>query len=108
MKLVYSLFPITSIVTAYAAPQAGDLLLFAMEYVPGEDLAAVVQARGPLPVVNACYYAQQVAQGLQHAHEKGLVHRDIKPRNLILAREGKKHVVKILDFGLAKATRENE
>jgi WD40 repeat protein len=97
-----------NIVTAYAAPQAGELLLFAMEYVPGEDLADVVQARGPLPVVNACYYAHQVALGLQHAHEKGLVHRDIKPRNLILAREGKRHVVKILDFGLAKATREQE
>jgi serine/threonine protein kinase len=97
-----------NIVTAYAAPQAGDLLLFAMEYVEGEDLTRVVQTRGPLPVVNACYYAQQVALGLQHAHDKGMVHRDIKPQNLILAREGKRHVVKILDFGLAKATREHE
>jgi serine/threonine protein kinase len=95
-----------NIVTAYAALQVGEVLLFAMEYVEGEDLAQVVKARGPLPVVNACYYAQQAAQGLQHAHEAGLVHRDIKPQNLILARHGKRHVVKILDFGLAKATRE--
>src|SRR5262249_47703655 len=92
-----------NIVTAYAAPQAGALLLFAMEYVDGEDLARVVQDRGPLPVVNACYYIRQAALGLQHAHEKGMVHRDIKPQNLILAREGRKHLVKILDFGLAKA-----
>jgi serine/threonine protein kinase len=97
-----------NIVTAFAALPVGDLLVFAMEYVEGEDLAKVVKARGPLPVANACYYAQQAAQGLQHAFEKGMVHRDIKPQNLILARDGKKHVVKVLDFGLAKATREHE
>jgi formylglycine-generating enzyme required for sulfatase activity/tRNA A-37 threonylcarbamoyl transferase component Bud32 len=97
-----------NIVTAYAAPQVGELLLFAMEYVEGEDLAKLVKAKGPLAVVNACYYAQQVALGLQHAHDRGLVHRDIKPGNLILARDGKKQVVKILDFGLAKATREHQ
>jgi serine/threonine protein kinase len=97
-----------SIVTAYSAVRAGDLLAFAMEYVEGEDLEKVVQTQGPLPVANACYYTLQVAQGLQHAFDKGLVHRDIKPQNLILAREGKKHVVKILDFGLAKATREGK
>jgi serine/threonine protein kinase len=94
------------IVTAYSALQAGELLVLAMEYVEGETLAQLVQAKGRLPVVNACYYAQQVAQGLQHAYEKGMVHRDIKPHNLILSRQGKKHAVKILDFGLAKATRE--
>jgi serine/threonine protein kinase len=94
------------IVTAHAAFQAGDLLVFAMEFVEGETLAEVVKARGRLPVVNACYYAQQVAQGLQHACDRGMVHRDVKPQNLILARQGKKHTVKILDFGLAKATRE--
>jgi WD40 repeat protein len=97
-----------NIVTAYAALPLGELLLFAMEYVEGETLAQLVQAKGPLPVLHACYYAQQAARGLQHAFEKGLVHRDIKPQNLILARDGKKHVVKILDFGLAKATREKE
>jgi hypothetical protein len=61
---------------------------------------------GPLPVLNACYYIQQVLLGLQHAHERGMVHRDIKPQNLILAQGDKKHVVKILDFGLAKARSE--
>lgn len=95
-----------NIVTAHAAFQAGDLLVFAMEFVEGETLAQVVKARGPLPVVNACYYAQQVAKGLQHACDCEMVHRDIKPQNLILARQGKKHTVKILDFGLAKAAQE--
>jgi regulation of enolase protein 1 (concanavalin A-like superfamily)/predicted Ser/Thr protein kinase len=95
-----------NVVTAYNAMQLGDLLFFAMEYVEGENLAQVVNARGPLPVVNACYYVQQAALGLQHAWDKQMVHRDIKPQNLILARVGKRHVVKILDFGLAKIVRE--
>jgi WD40 repeat protein/serine/threonine protein kinase len=97
-----------NIVTAHSALPVGELLVFAMEYVEGENLAQVVQANGWLPVANACYYAHQVTLGLQHAFEKGMVHRDIKPQNLILARENKKHIVKILDFGLAKATREGE
>jgi formylglycine-generating enzyme required for sulfatase activity/serine/threonine protein kinase len=95
-----------NVVTAYNAVQLGDLLVFAMEYVEGEDLAQLVKAGGPLPVAHACYYAQQAALGLQHAFENKMVHRDIKPQNLILSRKGKKHVVKILDFGLAKVLRE--
>jgi serine/threonine protein kinase len=95
-----------NIVTAYAALQVGALLVLAMEYVEGEDLARLVRAGGPLPVANACAYACQAALGLQHAFERGLVHRDIKPHNLILARHGKQQLIKILDFGLAKATRE--
>ncbi len=93
-----------NVVTAYSAVQQGTLLAFAMEYVDGSDLATVVKAQGPLPVPHACFYVQQAAWGLQHAFEKQMVHRDIKPQNLILARDGKKHIVKILDFGLAKAT----
>jgi serine/threonine protein kinase/WD40 repeat protein/cyclophilin family peptidyl-prolyl cis-trans isomerase len=95
-----------NVVRAYNALQSGDLLVFAMEYVQGEDLAKVVKAHGPLSIPDACNYAQQVALGLQHAHENGMVHRDIKPQNLILTRKGESHIVKILDFGLAKATRE--
>jgi formylglycine-generating enzyme required for sulfatase activity/serine/threonine protein kinase len=96
----------TNIVAAHAVLRLGDLLVFAMEHVPGNDLMQVVKKRGYLPVANATFYAHQVGLGLQHAHEKGMVHRDIKPNNLMLAIEGKKHVVKILDFGLAKATSE--
>ncbi|HEX4146605.1 MAG TPA: protein kinase [Pirellulales bacterium] len=95
-----------NIVTAHSVPRAGDLLIFAMEYVDGQDLSQVVKQRGPLPVVNAVYYAHQAALGLQHAHEHGMVHRDIKPNNLILSVQAKRHLVKILDFGLAKATSE--
>ncbi len=95
-----------NIVTAYSSPRIGDNLVFAMEYVDGKDLADLVKSHGPLPIQNACYYAYQVAVGLQHAHEKGMVHRDIKPNNLIVTRHGKRQLVKILDFGLAKASSE--
>lgn len=97
-----------NIVGAYTVLRPGDLLVFAMEYVDGSDLAQTVKRRGPLPVTNAAFYAHQAALGLQHAHEQRMVHRDIKPNNLMLAISGKKHVVKILDFGLAKATSEDQ
>lgn len=87
------------IVTAYDAEQAGDLHFLVMEYVEGINLARLVEKRGPLPVAHACHYIRQAALGLQHAFEQGMVHRDIKPHNLMLARKG---LVKILDFGLAR------
>jgi serine/threonine protein kinase/formylglycine-generating enzyme required for sulfatase activity len=96
-----------NVVAAYSAVQSGEVLAFAMEYVEGEDLAKLVQAQGPLPVAHACSYVQQAALGLQHAFEKHMVHRDMKPQNLILAHEGTRHIVKVLDFGLAKVTRAN-
>jgi hypothetical protein len=92
-----------NIVRAYDAEPAGDLQLLVMEYVEGQSLADVLHESGPLPVAVACDYVRQTALGLQHAHEKGMVHRDIKPHNLMLAPAG---VVKILDFGLAKLASE--
>jgi hypothetical protein len=86
----------------------GESIVFSMEYIDGEDLARMVKSRGPLPVAHACYFIHQAALGLQHAHERGMVHRDIKPANLIFATEGKKGVVKVLDFGLAKVTSEGQ
>jgi hypothetical protein len=95
-----------NIVTAYSAVRAGDRIVLAMEHVEGDDLAKLVKRQGPLPVAHAANFAYQAALGLQHAHERGMVHRDIKPSNLMLARQGKRATVKILDFGLAKATQE--
>jgi serine/threonine protein kinase len=97
-----------NIVTAYSAVRLGESIVFAMEYVEGLDLFRLVKAKGPLPVVHACFFAHQAALGLQHAHEEGLVHRDIKPANLMLSRKGVKATVKVLDFGLAKVAREEK
>ena len=75
-----------NIVLAYDAEQAGDLHMLVMEYVEGFDLSKVLELKGPLPVPHSCHYVRQAALGLQHAFEKGMVHRDIKPQNLMLAR----------------------
>ncbi len=95
-----------NIVSAYSATRVGDSIVFAMEHVEGLDLGKLVRTKGPLPVPHACRFIQQAALGLQHAHEKGMVHRDIKPGNLMLTKVKGQPVVKVLDFGLAKVTRE--
>ena len=95
-----------NVVTAYSASVQGAVLVFAMEYVPGEDLQKLITRKGQLAVPAACFYAYCAAQGLQHAHDHGLVHRDIKPANLLLTKVRDKAVVKVADFGLAKAHRE--
>jgi WD40 repeat protein len=92
-----------NIVAAYDADQAGDTHFLVMEYVEGTTLARLVQEQGPLPVALACEYARQAALGLQHASEHGMVHRDVKPQNLMLTLQGQ---VKILDFGLARLASE--
>ncbi|MCG8653610.1 MAG: serine/threonine protein kinase, partial [Pirellulales bacterium] len=86
------------IVTAHDAEQAGDIHFLVMEYVDGVDLSLLVKDRGALPVSDSCDYIRQAALGLQHACELDMVHRDIKPHNLMVTAEG---TVKILDFGLA-------
>jgi predicted Ser/Thr protein kinase len=88
-----------NIVTAHDAEQAGDTHFLVMEFVEGTSLAQLVARQGPLPVSQACDYIRQAARGLEHAHECGMVHRDIKPQNLMLTPRGQ---VKILDFGLAR------
>ena len=95
-----------NIVMAYAVVRLDESIAFAMEYVEGQDLAEHVKASGRLSVANACSYIYQTALGLQHAHERGMVHRDIKPNNLVLTRQGNRAIVKVLDFGLAKVTSE--
>jgi serine/threonine protein kinase/formylglycine-generating enzyme required for sulfatase activity len=92
-----------NIVRAYDAEQSGQTHFLVMEYVEGTDLASLLKRKGPLPVAHSCHFIRQAALGLEHAREKGMVHRDIKPHNMILAR---KSVVKILDFGLAKVVSE--
>ncbi len=111
-----------NIVSSIDSDLVGQTNYFAMEYVEGTDLGKLVQLSGPLKIPLACDYIRQAALGLQHAHEHGLVHRDIKPPNLFLTgatlptagqrlpvdRSGHvpavtgKSFIKILDMGLAR------
>jgi serine/threonine protein kinase/WD40 repeat protein len=86
-----------NIVTAFDADPAGDSYLMVMEYVPGETLGERLES-GPLPLVEALRAVRDAARGLAHAHAHGLIHRDIKPHNLIRSADG---TTKVLDFGLA-------
>jgi serine/threonine-protein kinase len=87
-----------NIVRAYDLDNFGDLHYFVMEYVEGRDLQKLVKDEKPLEYARAAEYIRQAAEGLAHAHEAGLVHRDVKPANLLVDR---KNVVKVLDLGLA-------
>ncbi|HPM82344.1 MAG TPA: serine/threonine-protein kinase, partial [Candidatus Anammoximicrobium sp.] len=86
------------------AHDAGDVEgrhFLVMEFIDGVDLAKLVRSRGQLPVADACEVIRQAAIGLQHAHAHGLVHRDVKPSNVMLTTTGE---VKVLDLGLARLT----
>ncbi len=87
-----------NIVTAHDAEEAGGIHFLAMEYVEGVALSDWLAMHGPMPVDEACRYVREAALGLQYAHEKGMVHRDLKPHNLMRTQAG---TIKILDFGLA-------
>jgi serine/threonine protein kinase len=71
-----------------------------MDYIPGETLADIVMPDNPLPEAIALHYIRQVGEALKAVHQSGLLHRDVKPRNLIL-REGSDEVV-LIDFGIAR------
>ncbi len=93
------------IVSSIDAEIEHDLNMLVMEFVRGKKLSEYVGPNNPLPIRHSCHFARQVALGLQHAMEKGLTHRDIKPQNLlVVADEG---LVKIMDFGLAKFASES-
>ncbi|MGE0406263.1 MAG: protein kinase, partial [Candidatus Korobacteraceae bacterium] len=90
-----------NIATIHGLEQSDGLHYLVMELVPGQTLAELLSA-GSIPMTEAMGIASQIAEGLESAHERGLIHRDLKPANVKLMPEGR---VKLLDFGLAKALR---
>lgn len=80
-----------------------ELYFYAMEFIDGETVEALTKRAGPLPVLTALDITDQVARALGAAARHGLIHRDIKPANLMLVRDDGDLLVKVIDFGLAKA-----
>ncbi len=87
------------LVEAYDAGEQDGIVYLILKLIDGVDLQQLVRQRGPLPVAEACELVRQAALGLQHLHERGLIHRDVKPSNLMRTPSG---TVKVLDLGLAR------
>ncbi|MBI1394755.1 MAG: protein kinase [Betaproteobacteria bacterium] len=87
-----------NIVTLFDAGQDGSQPYLVFEFVPGHTLAAVLREETAIAPIRACEIAIQVLKGVEFAHQKGVVHRDLKPGNVMLTEEG---VARIMDFGIA-------
>src|SRR5919205_2691052 len=88
-----------NIATLYDFDRQGDSFIMVLEFVRGETLDNVIQRRGAIPVEQAVPIFCQVLDGIQHAHDYGIIHRDIKPANMMLTEKG---TLKVLDFGIAR------
>src|SRR5262252_5559171 len=89
-----------NIVSIYDRGEAEGTYYIAMEYLDGRSLKELIVARGPAPVNVAIDYARQILAALRFAHRHGIVHRDIKPHNVLVDAEGR---LKVTDFGIARA-----
>lgn len=88
-----------NIVTIYDVGKSGDVAYIAMEFLQGRELRDVLNEKPLLPLIQVLDIVGQVAQGLAYAHEHGIVHRDVKPSNIMILQDGH---VKITDFGIAR------
>lgn len=89
-----------NIVGIFDVGQDGDIHYIVMEYIEGSTLKELIQEKGTLQVSKAVNIAIMICDGVNHAHEKGVIHRDIKPHNILITRQG---MVKVADFGIARA-----
>jgi beta-lactam-binding protein with PASTA domain/predicted Ser/Thr protein kinase len=89
-----------NIVSIYDRGEAEGTYYIAMEYLDGRSLKELIVQRGPAPITVAVEYARQILSALRFAHRHGIVHRDIKPHNVLVDAEGR---VKVTDFGIARA-----
>src|SRR5262249_33728814 len=89
-----------NLVTALDAAQIGPSFVLIMEYVEGTNLSSLLTTRGAPPIRHSCEWVRQAALGLGHAHDQGLIHRDVKPSNLLLTAKG--NIIKVMDLGLAR------
>jgi serine/threonine protein kinase len=91
-----------NLVTIYAAGESDGVLFLAMQLVPGTDLRTVIASEGALDLVRLSQIVESVASALDAAHARGLVHRDVKPANILLTGVGEDEHVYLTDFGLTK------
>lgn len=89
-----------NIVSVYDVGQEDEVHYIVMEYVEGQNLNEIIKERAPLQVDEAVRIASQIADALDHAHHNQIIHRDIKPHNILIGRNGR---VKVTDFGIARA-----
>lgn len=91
-----------NIVKIYDVSYGDNLQYIVMEYVEGITLKEYIEQQGRLDIREAIYFVTQILRALQHAHDKGIVHRDIKPQNILLVADG---TIKVTDFGIARFSR---
>jgi CHASE2 domain-containing sensor protein len=91
-----------NVIPLYEAGEDGDILFIAMRFIPGTDLAALIAEEGPLGPRRATRIVRQVAAALDAAHAAGLVHRDVKPSNVLVAEEGPHEHAYLTDFGVTR------
>ncbi|WP_041313689.1 Stk1 family PASTA domain-containing Ser/Thr kinase [Heliomicrobium modesticaldum] len=93
-----------NIVNVYDVGREGKTDYIVMEFIDGPTLKEVIRSRAPLPPEEAVELAKQICDALEHAHERGIIHRDIKPHNILITRTGR---VKVTDFGIARSIAQN-